>query len=472
MLFSSRFANRLSYPSAPAYRTGQTFDGTSGSISSTQKKFGSYSLLLQGYVTDRFTTVNHNDTKFTLEGWFYYSTANGSGYSGSFFGGRNSSNSSTSFGLALYSNNTITLAQRDGTNQDFVLGTTLSTGAWHHISITRSGNTVRLFIDGTQRGGDKTFTGTFLSSGDKLIIGSSSLQSSWFSTAYADEVRLSKTVRYEANSLIPQAALSNDEDTVLLTHCEAYPLVDDTSAYPVYSPATDSYWANTVLLMGMNNRVLDDTGRHTFTDTINSTTPYAPPFTANTASYSTSVVKFGSHSKTYEYNEWTQILDNTADFQFGTGDFTIECWFYHPSGQSWGGNKVLFSINRENNGVNGGPNILGLTARTSTGFKPAFYLNDSFGYTAFPAELANNTWHHIAVSRVSSQIYFAYNGTVTNPGSSSKNITYVTSGIWIKRDYWSGEEDYLCHIDELRVTKGVGRYTSNYTVPAAPFPRS
>jgi hypothetical protein len=34
-----------------------------------------------------------------------------------------------------------------------------------------------------------------------------------------------------------------------------------------------------------------------------------------------------------------------------------------------------------------------------------------------------------------------------------------------------GGQDFGGHIKELRITKGVGRYIANYTVPTGPFPR-
>jgi hypothetical protein len=224
-LFSQRMMNSLA---APQGRAAQTFDGTAGSISTAQKKFGNSSHSLEGIFTERFTTTGHDDSNFTLEGWFRFSGIRSGDYSGTFFGGRGPTDN-TAFSLALYQNNIVTLQNRNNSNTDFVLGISLATNTWYHVAVTVSSSTAKLYINGTQRGGNKTLSGPFLSSGDKLVLGSSGLKGNWPNSAWGDEYRLSKTLRYDGSFTEPSAAFVNDANTVLLCHCEAYPLVDDNA---------------------------------------------------------------------------------------------------------------------------------------------------------------------------------------------------------------------------------------------------
>ena len=216
MLFSGR---TMSYLANPQGRTAQTFLGTT-SLAVDQKKFGTYSLDVPDAVNARFTTVGHNDTNFTLEAWVRFSKFNSSGYVTIWdhYGGTSA--------LGIYSNNIVTYQSSSG-NIDFNLGVTLGTGLFHHIALTRSGDTIKLFINGTQRGGDQTLGGSFLPSGAQLRLRGSNLGNTYAS--HMDEVRLSKTVRYTGSFSVPTAPFTNDANTVLLCHFEQSPLVDDNS---------------------------------------------------------------------------------------------------------------------------------------------------------------------------------------------------------------------------------------------------
>lgn len=194
-----------------------------GFVTGDDKKFGTRSLQAPG--TGRFTTSGHTDDSYTIELW-YKSTAL-SNYN-SFFGAYNSSGNQTQFAIAIFNNNTITVQNVNQSNVDFTLSSSLSINIWYHIAFTRSGNTFKCYINGTQSGGDKTLSGTTLATNDNIRIGNSVLGRQ-DSAQYIDEVRLSKGLRYTGNFTAPTAAFSNDTNTILLCHCEEWPLVDDNS---------------------------------------------------------------------------------------------------------------------------------------------------------------------------------------------------------------------------------------------------
>lgn len=87
-------------------------------------------------------------------------------------------------------------------------GTAVNDGNWHHIAVTRSGSSVRMFLDGTQSGSTYTTSFTYWNSSTGIGMGCNSGNTNGFSTDYLDDVRITKGVaRYTANFAVPAAPL-------------------------------------------------------------------------------------------------------------------------------------------------------------------------------------------------------------------------------------------------------------------------
>jgi Concanavalin A-like lectin/glucanases superfamily len=229
----------------------------------------------------------------------------------------------------------------------------------------------------------------------------------------------------------------------------------------------DPYWGNTVLLMGFENNLADNSQSN------QTVTPTGTPL------YSTSTVKFGTYSVLLQgaaaLNKAYLNIANTSTFYFGTGDFTIETWVNIPSGYSWGTNNVcVMDISQKQNGVNGGPSVFGLTTSsgsTVNAYKTFIYDNTAMGNVSSTQVLGSDTWNHIVTGRQAGTFYLGINGTLQIAGTSNKN--WFPYSVKIKQDGYA-ENDYYTYFDEFRVTSGVWRYngsTSTYTVPTAQFPR-
>ena len=88
---------------------------------------------------------------FTIEAWVRFNTLN---FFNGIFSRSNSSNTLRSFEFYV-ENGQMRFRFRDGANAEYVIsgtGSTLATGTFYHLAITREGSTFRLFHDGTQRG--------------------------------------------------------------------------------------------------------------------------------------------------------------------------------------------------------------------------------------------------------------------------------------------------------------------------------
>lgn len=90
--------------------------------------------------------------------------------------------------------------------------TTMSNNTWRHCAVTRSGTSLRLFIDGTQEGGTQTDSTTYLNGTSRPAIGALGYDTGLFNlNGWIDELRVSKgNARWTANFTPPTAAYSLD----------------------------------------------------------------------------------------------------------------------------------------------------------------------------------------------------------------------------------------------------------------------
>ena len=90
-----------------------------------------------------------------------------------------------------------------------------------------------------------------------------------------------------------------------------------------------------------------------------------------------------------------------------------------------------------------------------------------------------NTWNHFAYVRTGTggNDYRVFlNGVINSPGNATylstvpnyPNVNEIRISDTVDANF--GTNSWLGHIDDVRITKGVARYTANFTPPTAPFP--
>lgn len=159
-----------------------------------QSKFGGKSLRLAGtgdYLT--FTGVPSIGTgDFCVEFWAY------SGWSGPMMLWDFRSHA----GLAMWTDGTSLIFFNSGS---FASRATLTANQWQHIAVTRSGTTLRLFVDGVQQY-STTDGSSFNTAGGTNWIGKP-YDANWsVPNLWMDDFRLSTVARYTANFTPPTAA--------------------------------------------------------------------------------------------------------------------------------------------------------------------------------------------------------------------------------------------------------------------------
>ena len=84
--------------------------------------------------------------------------------------------------------------------------------------------------------------------------------------------------------------------------------------------------------------------------------------------------------------------------------------------------------------------------------------------------IANDTWTHVAAVRKGSTVTLYINGTADGTMSSSVNVmSHGALQVGRQVAVSSTAQMWQGYIDELRVSKGIARWTADFTPPTAPY---
>ena len=174
-------------------------------ISTAQSKFYGSSILFDGtgdYLTVTPTTDLVFDAgAFTVEFWFYANSLSATLYAS--FIGFNAGISTSAWGAYVRSNGVFMY----GSAGTLTGGGTVSTSTWHHYAATRSGNTLRVFLNGVQQA-SATVTGNYISGGSEFRVGDDNDATNPAFNGYINDLRITKGVaRYTANFTPPTQLL-------------------------------------------------------------------------------------------------------------------------------------------------------------------------------------------------------------------------------------------------------------------------
>jgi hypothetical protein len=257
--------------------------------------------------------------------------------------------------------------------------------------------------------------------------------------------------------------LATDRDTTAISAKGVWTLPEQRNAklallWPVVGGDPD--FSSVSLLLHLNGT----NGSTTFTDTSSSPRTVTA---VGSAQISTAEAKFGQSLLLNDANTYTNYLttpDNVG-FQFGTGAFTMEAWIYLISKTknvaaviatntaSFGAGSYYFVVDGSNKLQFGGSGI-------------------SISALISASTISTGQWYHVAASRSGTTTRIFINGTLedTETGDTT-SYNYSTNNLLIGRNGWdgSGTQGFHGYIDEVRITKGVARYTATFTAPTAPF---
>lgn len=321
------------------------------------------------------------------------------------------------------STSTIQVYMSSVTNGDIVGGGTgvaigtITTNQWYHVAVYRIGTAIYGSLNGTITTLNASTSQSVLNNGDPYTFGMNGNGTSDPWTGYMSNIRLviGSSVYTAFDAPIPTAPLTNI--------------------------------TNTKILLGATNSNITDT---TIKNEIE---------TAGNAQVSTVVKKYGSGSMSFDGTGDWLLIPHNADLNFGTGNFTIECW-----------------LNLSNTTVT--RSLIAKGTSSTTGWEIYFNAAPTLFIFAYGASISYSSnynlnqgqWYHLAVTRSGTGTnnlkmfidgFLIHEGTVTSDLSTTGNMYVGASRV--------GAGSMSGYVDDLRITKGVARYTANFIPPVAAF---
>jgi hypothetical protein len=232
---------------------------------------------------------------------------------------------------------------------------------------------------------------------------------------------------------------------------------------PIYVPgkvvlakdytAGDRYFNETSLLLHGNadgsGNILDSSPSPKTVSKFGNAASATPPSYPNSNSAFGNAIAFDGNGD-YLLSTLSSILS------FGRSDFTVESWIYLLA------LPASYATIVDSRPANGNyTDALGWAVNNLG--QLGLYADDWLvGPTG---TISTNQWTHVALTRQGTNLRQFINGSQAGSGASDYNFSrqdaYV--GTTPSTFFFNG------YIDDLRITKGVARYTSNFTLPTAPF---
>ena len=294
-------------------------------------------------------------------------------------------------------------------NSNLDTTTTIPAGVWTHVAVTREGtgtNQTKLFINGVQSA--QGTVSTNFNQTNILYFGANRAVAGVFNGYLAN-------IKYNVGTA-------------------------ETITVPT-APVT----GGTILLNFTNASIIDNAMMNDLE-------------TVGNAQISTSVSRFGTGSLAFDGTGDWLLIPHSVDQFLSTGNFTIEFWVY----LNVTGTAMAF--------VSKGTSTTGW----SVNIPPTNVVNfayDNGVVIASTGTLSSGVWTHIAVVREgtgSNQTKIYINGVNDGTGTVSSNFNQ-TNPMYIAANR-VGAAPLNGYIDDLRITRGVARYTANFTPRNTPFP--
>lgn len=250
-----------------------------------------------------------------------------------------------------------------------------------------------------------------------------------------------------------QAAYVTDSAANLQSYSESTIKTQGSYALKVVASKADAFDSYTKLVSSF--------------DGADAATAYTDPIAGaatfvGTAQLDTAQKKFGTASLYVDGETDYITYPDSDDWNFGTGNFTIDFWVrYNATGSQYLYHQYTDIDNQIYIYTNG------------SGYYIQFKDGGTIrGYYGCSATIATDTWYHLAFVRSGTTGYIFINGvsqTVTAYTAYGSNTMSNIASILAIGGTLNGSEHFNGWIDEVRISKGIARWTSNFTPPTAAY---
>jgi hypothetical protein len=354
---------------------------------------------------------------FTIEFWVYINTVTGNHDIIGTAGAAAVSNDS----FLIYQNAAVLRYYLSSTGTTWNMASAVSIGTvtvsqWYHVALVRNGSTFTPYLNGV--------SGTTTTNANALFTYTGTLNTGFLTayySGYISNLRIVKgTAVYTAAFTPPTAPLTAITNTSLL-------------------------------LSGTNAGIYDNAIKNNL-------------ITVGAAQVNTSVVKYGTGSMSFNGTNSYLSTPASQNYAFGTGNFTIEMWAYptgFPSGSFGAGWGFISHGPSSTSGYWLLEIVFGNFYWQASGVANRIVVSAS-GFTI-------NNWYHVAVCRNNGTTTLYLNGVSIGSASDTTNFNGATAGNLLV-GYTYNSTFAQGYIDDLRITKGIARYTANFTPPTQAFP--
>ena len=191
-----------------------------------------------------------------------------------------------------------------------------------------------------------------------------------------------------------------------------------------------------------------------------STSPDILPDTPSGVSGGSKLTKITDGAVSFDGTNDILSVPDSADFTFGSGDFTMEAFVYNKSSSY---RSIVMKYG-------GSPATSSWFWSMYNGQNQFYYYSGSNEPAVTSGQTHYNKWVHCAVSREGNTIRIFDNGELTGTldVSSYATMNDSTVPLDIGADY-ADNYDMDGFISNVRIVKGTALYTSNFTPPSAPL---